>query len=202
MTTQTRSRSIGPASTLVIMARWLPQREDVNDPVAQMREIILPLKRRVESRGVPFSSYVSLGQEKSEIPRHWNNPEEYAEVAEAFLTYLKTNFDFEPTFWVIYNEPDLAGFSTQEVTANIAALGPRLKQKGFNTKIQFPETETPDKAMPWLSSILSDHRVTPYLGMISFHSYDYNWREAPGFLRGPQHLAGAGEKTRRHDGLH
>jgi len=154
-------------------------KERFNDPVAQMQQIILPLKRRVESTGVPFSSYVSLGLEKSEIPRHWDRPDEYAEVGEAFLTYLKKTFDFEPNFWVIYNEPDLAGFSAREVAANIAALGPRLKQKGFKTKIQYPETETPGKAVPWVNAVLSDPRVTPYLGMIAFHSYDYNWQEAP-----------------------
>ncbi|MGH8067997.1 MAG: glycoside hydrolase family 30 beta sandwich domain-containing protein [Candidatus Entotheonellia bacterium] len=151
------------------------------DPVATMQEVVLPVKQRVEAQGLTFSSYISLvyTATQGEVPPHWRIPNEYAELVEAYLTHLQTRYNFQPTFWALYNEPDLNGFSVSELSSLIAATGPRIQQKGFSTKIQYPETERPDTAVSWVDAIAGNAAVTPYLGMISYHSYDYNSQAAP-----------------------
>lgn len=145
------------------------------DPAARMKQIVLPLKERVESRGEPFSSYVSPIFGYSNFPTHWHQPEEYAELAEAYLTWLRDDFDFTPDYWVMVNEPSSQFFSHgNEIAASIRAVGRRLQEKGFPTKIAFPEAVTPGEAVWMIDSILQDQEVTPYIGMISYHGYDYN----------------------------
>lgn len=145
------------------------------DPGARMSQVVLPLKQRVESRGVSFSSYITPIYSYGRFPRHWHDPDEYAEMVEAYLTWLRNDFDFTPDYWVMVNEPSARFFSDgNEVAASIRAVGRRLQEKGFPTKIAFPEAVTPGEAVWMIDSILQDQEVTPYIGMISYHGYDYN----------------------------
>ena len=149
------------------------------DPAARIQQVVLPLKQRVESRGEPFSSYVSPIYDYGEFPRHWHDPEEYAEFAEAYLTWLRDSFGFTPTYWAVVNEPSPRFFwPRNKMAAAIATVGRRLQAKGFSTKIQFPEAVAPRKAVWMLDTIINDPEVTQYIGMISYHGYDY-WKPMP-----------------------
>ena len=149
------------------------------DPGARMSQVVLPLKQRVESRGITFSSYITPIYSYSRFPRHWHDPDEYAEMVEAYLTWLRDKYDFTPVYWSIVNEPSARFFSPEnEMAEVIPAVGRRLHEKGFSTKIVFPEAVTPGEAVWMIDSILQDQEVTPYIGMISYHGYDY-WQLVP-----------------------
>jgi hypothetical protein len=147
------------------------------DPVARIEQVVMPLKRRVESRGEPFSTYVSPIYSYRAFPQHWHDPEEYAELAEACVTWLGKLFGLVPNYWVIVNEPGREFFGTHELENDIAAVGARFKVRGIPTRIQAIETSAPDPAN--LRGVLSDARVLPYLGLVSYHGYEYSAGRLP-----------------------
>jgi hypothetical protein len=152
------------------------------DPVKAMTQMILPLRNRVLNRGEPFSIYVSLIYGKANFPAHWlSNPEEYAEMAQACILWLQNKSPnppgfqvaITPDYWVIANEPDLGGFSPTEIAGFIPALGRRFAgMVGVNTRIQTTETASPN--MNYLNPVVNATGVSPFVGLVSFHSYDYN----------------------------
>ncbi len=157
------------------------------DPVRRMKEMILPLRDRVAARGEPFNMYMTLGYGKNSFPAHWlSDPEEYAELAEACILWLQNRSPSPPGFqtaltpdyWTIVNEPNLGGFTAAEIAGLIPALGRRLAAMGVSTKIQTSETSTPNSS--YLNNILNAPNVGPYVGLISFHGYDYNSTLMPG----------------------
>lgn len=157
--------------------------DPLNDPVRRMQQIILPLRQRVLSRGEPFSIYVSLVYKRSDFPAHWlSNPEEYAELAEAYILWLQNKSPsppgfqvpstFAPDYWTIVNEPNVGSFAPADIAALIPAVGRRFAAMGISTKIQTSETDKPD--INFLNSVLGAPNVGQYVGLISFHGYDYN----------------------------
>jgi hypothetical protein len=161
----------------------LPYAQDPNspliDPVKQMQQMIIPLRQRVQARGEPFSFYVSLIYNKSDFPAFWvSNPQEYAEMAQAAVLWLQQKSPvpagfaaITPDYWAIVNEPNIGSFTPAEIASLIPAVGQRFANMGINTKIQTAETTIPDPA--YLNSALTP-AVIPYIGLISFHGYDYN----------------------------
>jgi hypothetical protein len=162
----TRSYQIGPANPVI-------------DPVAQMQQVVQGLKTRVESRGEPFYSYVSLIYQYNEFPSHWHNAEEYAELGEAYILWSRSAFNFTPTYWAIVNEPQNVFFSSGELVNNIIALGVRLKARGIPTKIQTIESMTPVPS--FTQPVLSNATALQYIGLVSYHGYDYNTGTVPNF---------------------
>ena len=149
-------------------------------PVKVMSQMILPLRQRVMSRGEPFSIYVSVTHMKQHFPAHWLIPAEYAELAQATILWLQQKSPnppgftaITPNYWVIANEPDIGGFSATEIGGFIPAVGQRFAgMAGVNTKIQTTETATPN--MNYLNAVVNAAGVSPFVGIISFHSYDFS----------------------------
>lgn len=153
------------------------------DPVRLMKEMILPLRARVVSRGEPFSMNTTLFYAKSAFPAFWlSDPEEYAELTEAYILWLQNKSPsppgflvpstFAPDYWTIVNEPNVGSFAPADVAALIPAVGRRFAAMGISTKIETSETDKPD--INFLNSVLSAPNVGQYVGLISFHGYDYN----------------------------
>jgi hypothetical protein len=149
------------------------------DPVAQMQQVVLGLKSRVESRGETFYTYMSPIYQYSEFPSHWHNAEEYAELGEAYILWSRSTFGFTPTYWVIVNEPQNVFFSSNELVNDIIALGTRLRARGIPTKVQTTETMTPISS--FTQSVLSNATAAQYVGLVSYHGYDYNTGAVPNF---------------------
>jgi hypothetical protein len=149
-------------------------------PVKVMSQMILPLRQRVQNRGEPFSLYVSVTHSKVNYPAHWLIPQEYAELAQATIEWMQQKSPsppgftaITPNYWVISNEPDLAGFSPTEIAGFIPAVGQRFASMvGVSTKIQTTETATPN--VSYLNAVVNATGVSPFVGIVSFHGYDYN----------------------------
>jgi hypothetical protein len=141
------------------------------DPIAQFEQVILPLKKRVESRGEPFSTYISPTYEYAEFPPQWHDPERYADYSEAYIDWTSKSFGFVPTYWVIVNEPNWRFFWRDELAKDIAAVGARFQRRGFSTKIQAVETTVPNPR--YLRWTLSNRDAIRYVGLVSYHGYDY-----------------------------
>ncbi len=148
------------------------------DPVLRYQQMVMPFKQRVESRGEPFHSYVSPIYTRAAWPAHWQqNPEEYAEVAEAFVTWLRTparnaiGVNLTPDYWVVVNEPDLHNFPDAEIAADVIAVGTRFQARGIPTRVATIESAGPDLTM--LNSVLSVPGVRNHVSMLTFHGYDY-----------------------------
>jgi O-glycosyl hydrolase len=156
--------------------------EPLIDPVAEYQQVILPFKARVESRGEPFSTYVSPIYDHGSFPAHWHDPEEYAEFAEAYHAWAKVKFNFTPGYWVIVNEPDAPFFGAgRELERDVIAVGARLKARGYSTRIQAVETISPHAGQ--MQSVLANPAARQYVGLLSFHSYDYRTGRVPRFGR-------------------
>ncbi|MCL4523260.1 MAG: hypothetical protein M1453_07815 [Acidobacteria bacterium] len=153
------------------------------DPVRRMKEMIIPLRNRVEARGDPFNMYMTLGYRKGDFPAHWlSDPEEYAELAEACILWLRNGSPsppgfqvaLTPTYWTIVNEPDLGTptFSSADIAGYVAATGARFAGMAISTKIQTSETSTPN--INFLNGVLNGPNVGQFVGLISYHGYDYD----------------------------
>lgn len=145
-----------------------------------IREQLLPLRDLLRERGERFVLYGSVILYKpSEGPRGTprfvvEDAEEYAEFCIAALEYLR-GFGLEPDYWAIVNEPDLVDIWTPaQLAERIVVLGRRMREAGFATRIAAPETVQPAGVTGWLSAIAATPGARPYLGAISYHSYDYD----------------------------
>ncbi len=159
------------------------------DPVERMKQMILPLRQRVLSHGEPFSMYITLGYTKSGfagMPAFWlSDPREYAEMAQAFILWIQQKSPnppgftaVTPNYWVIDNEPTNSGFTPAEIAALISAVGSRFASMGVSTKIQTTETVSPNPT--FLNGVLAAPNVSQYVGLITFHGYDYTTSPMPG----------------------
>lgn len=159
------------------------------DPVERMKQMILPLRQRILSRGEPFSLYVTLGYQKTGfagMPAFWlSNPQEYAEMAQACILWLQQQSPnppgftaITPDYWAIVNEPNGSGFIAADIAALIPAVGSRFAAMGISTKIQTAETDNPNAS--FLNSVLGASNVSQHVGLISFHGYDYVSATMPG----------------------
>ena len=83
-----------------------------------------------------------------------------------------------PNYWAIVNEPDgTAGFVAADIAALIPAVGSRFASMGINTKIQ--TTETVFANATFLNNVLTAPNVSQYVGLVSFHGYDYSANPKP-----------------------
>ncbi len=149
----------------------------LRQPTLRYQQILMPFKQRVESTGETFHSYISPIYSRSAWPAHWQNPEEYAELAEAFVTWLRDparngiGTGLTPTYWAVVNEPDLNNFTDAEIAAHILAVGARFQARGIPTRMTTLEAAGPDLAM--LNSVLNVPGVRNYTGLLTYHGYDY-----------------------------
>lgn len=138
---------------------------------------IKPFKRHVEARGETFDLWISPsffdGGSTGTVPA-WllHSPAEYAELATSYLLYLKNKHAIEADYHVICNEPgNNNAFRPDVVARMIRTLGPRLRQLGLKTKIQFPDGVNARSSWRYIEHVGDDVRVWPYVGVLSYHLY-------------------------------
>ena len=138
---------------------------------------LLPLKRRVEANGERFHIYLSMGNFGPNGTPAWlqNSPAEWAEYLFTAVKYLKEQHAIDVASVAVINEPQFAA-STYANAAFIApivkALGERMTQAGYATRIQFPEAFDP--RMAWqlqIAPLRNDNDFWRHVGMITYHKY-------------------------------
>jgi hypothetical protein len=97
-----------------------------------------------------------------------NHPGERAQQIWASALYLKTNFEINISYGVIYNEPSL---SYTILADDIKALGPRFITNGLATTVQYAEAVAPQTDWSYVTPVQSDPDMWPYVGRISYHNY-------------------------------
>ncbi|GEM_PF-5027035 len=146
------------------------------------RELILPARDLLRQRGERFVfsvkaiTHAPKGAGAPSLTR--DHAEEYAEFAIAALTHFRRQ-GLEVDYWVIQNEPDLAASRGQPWSPGKLAhfaerLGARLRAEGFATRIGAPETVTPQSVSKWMGILAATPRVQQYLGLLTYHSYDFD----------------------------
>jgi hypothetical protein len=144
---------------------------------ARVREWLVPWKTAVEARGEPFNLYVSpsffKGGSSGDLPP-WMaaDPEEYAEWALALLLRLRDEHGITADYYSICNEAGNNNvFSSQVVARMMKALVPRLREAGFPTAIQFPESINAHVAWRYIEELRNDPLIWDWIGLISYHWY-------------------------------
>ena len=138
---------------------------------------LLPWKRAVEARGETFDVYLSpsffKGGSTGDLPP-WmkDDPEEYAEWAMAWLLRMRDEHGIVPQWYSICNEAGNNNvFSPRVVADMIKALVPRMREAGFETLIQFPESINAQTAWRYIEQLQDDPQIWDWIGLISYHWY-------------------------------
>ena len=141
---------------------------------------VVPFKDRVEANGEPFDIYVSPsyfdGGSSGTVPA-WllHSPGEYAEWATAVLLRLQEKHGIVADYYCICNEAgNNNAFRPDVVGRMIATLGPRLRELGLPTKIQFPEGVSAEVSLRYIEALKDRADIWPYIGAISYHLYGKN----------------------------
>ncbi len=156
---------------------------------AAVIEWLIPWKRAVEARGEPFDLYVSPsffhGGSSGDVPP-WMlaDPQEYAEWAVALLLRLRDVHGITADYYCICNEAgNDNAFSPAVVARMMRALMPRLRELGFSTAIQFPESINAHVAWQYIQALRDDPQLWRWIGLISYHWYGADNQSAMARLR-------------------
>ena len=164
------------------------------DPVRLFQEVVLPLQSRVLANGENFYTYISIGGQETDFQPHWipNNPscdngneEEFAEFVEAYIQWMQDDFGYTPDFVSVANEPATGFFDdcnspkTTQLTEMAKAVGRRLQGRGWNTTLAWEENISPGSIWKY-DSCHNDSECSSYIGLLSYHGYDYNASAMPG----------------------
>jgi hypothetical protein len=143
----------------------------------QVEKIVLPLKRRLESRGeklfVNFN-YVDFGQtELKGSLSHARQPAEYAELIRAAFVHLKDKYGLVPDALEIILEPDNSDhWRGREIGEAIRSVSARLKVDGFSPEIIAPSTAAAGKAPTYIDEMMAVPGVASLVSTLSYHRYD------------------------------
>ncbi len=140
---------------------------------------LLPLKKRVESRGEKMILFVNydLGRSgrmaKSLTPQWLLDPDEYAEFALATLSHVKTVHGLEADYWSVLNEPghDRRPGDPHRVALLIRATGRRFIEAGIRTRISGPEVNKPRQVTGFLEAMRRTPGSLAHLRQITYHLY-------------------------------
>jgi hypothetical protein len=138
---------------------------------AQDATNLIYFQNKILAQGIQPNFYSSPG-----YPTHatdakpWimNHPGERAQQIWASALYMKTNFGININYAVIYNEPSLA-FTI--LADDIKALGPRFLAQGLSTSVQYAECVAPQTDWNYITPVMSDADMWPFVGRISYHNY-------------------------------
>jgi hypothetical protein len=128
-------------------------------------------QNKILAQGIQPNFYSSPG-----YPTHatdvkpWvmNHPGERAQQIWASALFYKTNCGINISDAVIYNEPSLV-FTI--LADDIKALGPRFVAHGLATQVQYAECVAPQTDWNYLTPVMSDADMWPFVGRISYHNY-------------------------------
>ena len=143
---------------------------------SQVAEWLVPWKRAVEARGEPFDLYVSpsffKGGSSGDLPPWLADPQEYAEWALALLLRLRDKHGIAANYYCICNEAGNNNVFTPPVVIRmLKALMPRLRQHGFKTMAQYPESISAAVAVRYIEAARNDPEVWKWVGLVSYHWY-------------------------------
>ncbi|MGQ9731266.1 MAG: hypothetical protein ACUVX8_08305 [Candidatus Zipacnadales bacterium] len=143
----------------------------------RVREWLVPWKAAVEARDEPFNLYVSpsffKGGSSGDLPP-WMaaDPQEYAEWALALLLRLRDEHGITADYYSICNEAGNNNVFTAQVVAQMTrALVPRLREAGFQTLIQFPESVNAHVAWQYIEELRNESQIWDWIGLLSYHWY-------------------------------
>ncbi len=138
----------------------------------QIERHVLPLKKRIEARGERMTLYVSYDLRSKLTPAFLLEPEEYAEMAVAFLAHAKERYGIEPDYWSVLNEPGNDRPGDPELCANLtAATGRRIADAGFRTRMSGPECVTVAQAARFLKGMEGAPGALDRFAQITYHLY-------------------------------
>src|SRR5262245_54803306 len=154
-----------PAHTVESAYRWTWQDD-------QVERHVLPLKKRIEAAGERMRIYVSYDLRSKLTPRFLLRPEEYAEMAVAFLAHLKTKYGLEPDWWSVLNEPFNDRPGGPKICAELtAATGRRIAAAGFATRMSGPECVTVAQIPEYMKAMAETPGALERFGQITYHLY-------------------------------
>ena len=131
-------------------------------------------KNCIVAGGSTSSFYTSTGYANganSGKPWVGNHPGERAQQIWASALYWKTNFGVNVNYAVIANEPSGTYGTPTILDDDIKALGPRLTALGLPTQIQYAEGVSPQNDWGFITPVLADPDLWPYVGRLSYHNY-------------------------------
>ncbi len=128
-------------------------------------------QNKILAQGIQPNFYSSPG-----YPTHatdvkpWvmNHPGERAQQIWASAVFYKTNCGININYAVIYNEPSMASTILAD---DIKALGPRFIAQGLATQVQYAEAVAPLTDWGYITPVLNDPDMWPFVGRISYHNY-------------------------------
>jgi hypothetical protein len=138
-------------------------------------EVVQPLREMVHQRGERFIFYLTVVWTTWPSVMH-RDPAEYAKYLLAVLRRFRAA-GVEVDYWVIENEPDFRTgpfWTPDKLGRFIAYLGDRMRAEGFRTKFAAPEVVRPGNVGKWLGGLVAVPGARQYLGLITYHSYDYD----------------------------
>jgi len=138
----------------------------------QMERHVLPLKERIEARGEKMTLYVSYDLRSKLTPAFLLEPEEYAEMAVAFLAHVKERYGIEPDYWSVLNEPGNDRPGDPKLCALLtAATGKRIADAGFRTRMSGPECVTVAQAARYMEAMAATPGALDRFSQITYHLY-------------------------------
>jgi len=142
---------------------------------AQIEDVVLPMKRRLEARGEHLFVnllYVAFYNQCPNVPYIHTNPEEYAEFILAASLHLRQKYAIVPDAWEVVLEPDNTPFwRGRQLGEAIAATGRRLKAAGFAPRFIAPSTTSMANTVPYFDQLVRVPGALQWMSEISYHRY-------------------------------
>jgi len=143
---------------------------------ASLANYLLYFQDKVLAKGYQPNFYSSPGYptHASEVkPWVMNHPGERAQQIWASALYFKNTYGININYAVINNEPQ-GSFTSTILSDDIKAVGPRLAAQGLSTKVQYAEAVAPQTDWSFITPVLNDPDMWPYVGRLSYSNGPQN----------------------------
>ena len=140
-----------------------------------MERVVLPLARRLESRGEKLYINALYNASLKQCPdapyHHHENPEEYAEFALAVHLHMQGRWGILPDAWEVLLEPENTRWSAQQMGDALVAAGKRLEENGFTPDFIAPSNANMATALAFWDTIIAVPGARRFLKEFSYHRY-------------------------------